>query len=167
MASLDDSDLEPKPSVKRLAVHMAALLVVCAVVLILLSRSCSRGPLSEHERLPVYTGAYDVERKRAEVPDWEQVMYRVEEGYPSTAVYYFYRDIFEAEGWRPRPADETPEWKFLGRDKNLRAVFLAQWASPNQLRLVELRLIAVPDEHPPTMQVVVQRSRAILPDAER
>ena len=166
MSSLGDSDLEPKPAAKRLAVLLAVLMVGWVAALLLLSSGRGRRPQRAYQRLPVYEGAYDLHFDRAEVADWDQVKYRVEMSYPSTAVYHFYRQILESEGWERQPPDRVPEWRLVGKGGKVRATFYADWASADQLRLIELTLTTVPDEEPPAMQVVVQRSRAILPEIQ-
>jgi hypothetical protein len=164
MGSLHDSDLEPRAPIKRLAMLLVALLLVWVLILALLSKNRRQSGDGQRQELPVYYGAYEVQRKRAEAADWEMVQYRVEIAYPSTAVYEFYRKVFENQGWTRRPADQMPQWTLTPRRGKTDAVFDAAWVDPKQLRRIDLRLVAVPDEE--TMQVLCQRSRAVLPGTE-
>jgi hypothetical protein len=143
---------------------MAVLFVAWVVIFAWLSHTRRPPPEKQLPELPIFEGAYDVTRNFAEVADWEQVTYKVELSYPSTVVYQFYRHYLEGEGWKPRPPDKLPEWSINGRGARTQAGFYAQWEAPDQLRLVELTLITKPDVEPPVMQVVVRRSRAILPE---
>jgi len=166
IASLGDSSLGPKPTAKRLAVLMAVLLIGWVVALVVLSKHHPRRPANVPEELPVFEGGYGIERSRAEVADWEQATYKVELSYPSTAVYTFYHQALENEGWKQRlPENEpAPRWRLTGSGPKTRATFYAAWESPDQLRLIQLTLVTTPDQEPPLMQVAVERSRAILPE---
>jgi hypothetical protein len=128
------------------------VLLICAVAMIgaayfvrYLQHNPKAGWGRVEPEMPLYPGAdaKTVRRQKADVLGWQGLFFHVDENYPSTNVYEFYRSTLEAEGYTPTPKDYQSKWAPGEDEKEKGKVILsADWVSPSKLHVFHLEITA-------------------------
>jgi len=93
-------------------------IILLAVVVILTGCTGNAASLDMVSVLPVYPGAYDVDRRKLGRETNQQLSYKVEKAYPSTEVLDFYDQYLVEQGWNKCTGD-IEEWQsFIDATEN-------------------------------------------------
>lgn len=152
---------------------LATAWVLIVLVLTKLQRSAKPGRPPAGPPLVHYPGYEDVEEQTAENLGLRKYWFTLNEDYPSKSVYYFYKNVLEADGWRAL-ADGEPQWARKATDEEARDLFNAVWVSPDNLFQIEVQMLStvrlvqqqeavVLGEREPGIQVFVTQRRAMHP----
>ena len=164
------------------------VLLICALALVgaaYLVRYLQHNPKAGWGRvepeMPLYSGANlkTVRRQKADVLGWQGLFFHVDEDYPSTKVYEFYRSALEAKGYSRIPKNYQPKWEPGEEEKEKGKVVLsADWVDPQKLHVFHLEITAAVkirrDENGaalnrevlPGLQVDCNMSRKVILDME-
>lgn len=85
-------------------------LFLLAVAVVLTGCTSNAASLDMISVLPVYPGAYDVDRRKLGRETNQQLSYKVEKVYPSTEVLDFYDQYLVEQGWKKCTGD-IEEWQ--------------------------------------------------------
>jgi hypothetical protein len=132
------SDIK-KPLIITLLAWMLALVLLTA----LYNTSLRNRKPTQREflagMLPVYPGAYQVERGESEGGRWGRVAYLVDEDYPSEAVLAYYRSALTMLGWTEWQMGR-PRWLVTRNGEKVRAILETNWNDASELRTITVRL---------------------------
>jgi hypothetical protein len=142
----------------RMVAVLAAVWALVMLLLTVLQRSAKPGRIPTEPLLVHYPGYEDVEEQTSENLGFRKYWFTLNEDYPSKSVYYFYKNLLEAEGWRPLAAGE-PQWTRQTTDEEARDLFHAVWVSPDSLFQIELQMLS-------TVQLVRQQEAVVLGERE-
>ena len=130
---------------KEIFLGIGVVLVAWVLLLVALSRWQASRPakqVSVQPELLHYPGTEEVAEQESENLGWRKYWFTLDEPYPSTSVYQFYRREMEAQGWRLVPGGE-PEWVREETDEGARDLFRATWLAPNRLYQLDLDMMSV------------------------
>jgi hypothetical protein len=133
---------------REIFLGIGVVLLAWVLLLVALSRwQAGRPPKrgAVQPELVHYPGTEDVPEQESENLGWRKYWFTLNEPYPSTSVYQFYRREMEAQGWRLVPEREA-EWVTQETDEGRRDLFHATWLAPDRLYQMDLDMMSVVKE---------------------
>jgi hypothetical protein len=161
---------------RDMLIAFAVLGLVWALLLAGLVRwqrgAAQRRPTNEPEFIH-YPGTENIEEQTSANLGFRKYWFTLNEDFPSTSVYLWYKNELEQKGWKPVSARE-PRWTRHVAGKEARDIFQAMWISPDNLFQLETELVSIArpaDEDNPLLgeqrdegiQVFVTLRRALHP----
>jgi hypothetical protein len=151
-----------------LVLAMAWVLVVVAV-----SHWQRRAPRRGEPKLVHYPGTESVTEQEVPNLGYRKYWFHLDEEYPSTRVYQFYRKALAAQGWRFAWGEE-PRWERRTEKGKAQDLFMAGWVSGDGLFEITLQMLStvkvttadgdvIAEERAPGMDVYVTMRRSMLP----
>jgi hypothetical protein len=160
---------------RRRDILKAMLLLAVAWVLVVIGVSHwqRRASPPREPKLIHYPGTESVTEQVVPNLGYRKYWFHLDEEYPSTSVYRFYRKALAAEGWRFAWGEE-PRWERRMEKGKAQDLFMAGWVSRDGLFEITLQLLStvkvtsddgdvISEERAPGMDVYVTMRRVLVP----
>lgn len=161
---------------REILLVLGTALLTWVLVLVVLSRwqAARRPDLARQEpELVHYPGTEGVAEQESENLGWRKYWFTLDEPFPSTSVYEFYRNEMERRRWRLVPG-RAPTWVRQESREGARDLFHATWLSPDRLYQLDLDMVSlvrqrresgrvVSETREPGIRVYVTLRRVVMP----
>jgi hypothetical protein len=124
-------------------------------------------------QLPHYPGTESLPEQTSPNLGLHKYWFKLNEEYPSLAVFYFYQNELEPDGWR-LAGDAQPKWVRQKDKDQWRDIFRATWLDPKHLFQIDLEMMSTAkvvshqvgtetEEREPGIEVYATLRRTMLP----